>query len=61
MFEDQKVELLPARTTMDTWGSYNQNFNTATAAAVNVANVNVFGDQYNTAAAAAASGSNIFG
>jgi hypothetical protein len=60
MFEDQMVELLPARTTMYTWGSYNQNFNTAVAAAVNVGNVNVGGDQYNSAFAAAAAGSNIW-
>jgi hypothetical protein len=59
MFEDQNVELLPARTTMYTWCSYNQNFNTAVAAAVNAGNVNVGGDQYNSAFAAAAAGSNI--
>jgi hypothetical protein len=61
MFEDQKVELLPARTTMYTWGSYNQNYNTAVAAAANVLNVNVGGDQYNDAYAAAAAGSNFYG
>jgi hypothetical protein len=60
MFEDQKVELLPARTTMYTSWSYNQNFNTAVAAAVNAGNVNVGGDQYNSAFAAAAAGSNIW-
>lgn len=59
MFEDQTVELLPARTTMYTWGSYNQNFNTAVATAVNVGNLNAYGDQYNSAYAAAAAGSNI--
>ncbi|MFD2092377.1 hypothetical protein [Blastococcus deserti] len=57
MFEDQQVELLPARTTMDTWGSY-QSYNTAVAAAVNAGNINVLGDQYNSAYAAAAAGSN---
>jgi hypothetical protein len=61
MFEDQKVELLPARTTMDTWGSYNQNGNVAIAVAVNAGNINFGGDQYNTAIAAAAAGSNIGG
>jgi hypothetical protein len=61
MFEDQKVELLPARTTMDTWGSYNQNGNVAIAVAVNAGNINFGGDQYNTAIAAAAAGSNIVG
>jgi hypothetical protein len=61
MFEDQKVELLPARTTMYTSWSYNQNFNTAVAAAVNAGNVNVGHDQYNSAFAAAAAGSNIWG
>ena len=59
MFEDQKIELLPERTTMITIVS--QNANTAVAAAVNAANVNVGRDQANIAAAAAASGSNFFG
>jgi hypothetical protein len=61
LFEDQKVELLPPRTTMDTWGSYNQNGNLAIAVAVNAGNINFGGDQYNTAIAAAAAGSNLFG
>jgi hypothetical protein len=61
MFEDQKVELLPARTTMYTWGSYNQNGNLAIAVAVNAGNVNFGGDQWNTAMAEAAAGSNFFG
>jgi hypothetical protein len=61
MFEDQKVELLPARTTMYTWGSYNQNGNLAIAVAVNAGNINVGGDQYNSAFAAAAAGSNFYG
>jgi hypothetical protein len=60
MFEDQKVELLPARTTMQTWGSYNQNGNLAIAVAVNAGNVNFDGNQYNTAVAAAAAGSNFY-
>jgi hypothetical protein len=59
MFEDQKVELLPERTTMLVIAS--QNFNTAVAAAVNAGNINVGGDQANIAAAAAAAGSNFFG
>ena len=62
MFEDQKVELLPARTTMQTVrNSFNQNFNTSVAAAVNAGNVNIFGNQANLAAAAAAAGSNFYG
>jgi len=60
MFEDQMVELLPARTTMETWYSYNQNGNAALAVAANAYNVNVGGDQYNSAFAAAAAGTNIY-
>jgi hypothetical protein len=56
MFEDQKVELLPERTTMLTIIS--QNGNVAAAAALNVLNVNAGRDQANVAAAAAAAGSN---
>ncbi len=59
MFEDQKVELLPERTTMYTIVS--QNLNTAVAAAVNAGNLNYDGDQHNVAFAASAAGSNIFG
>ena len=59
MFEDQKVELLPERTTMLTIIS--QNGNLAVAAAANVFNVNAGRDQANIAAAAAAAGSNFFG
>ncbi len=62
MFEDQKIELLPARTTMK-YGGFtliNQSGNTATAAAVNAGNVNLFGNQANIAVAAAAAGSNVF-
>jgi hypothetical protein len=61
MFEDQMVELLPARTTMQTLSSYNQNLNAALAVAANVENANVDGNQYNTAFAAAVAGSNIYG
>ena len=60
MFEDQKVELLPARTTMYTSWSYNQNFNTAVAAAVNAGNVNFGGTQYNVANAVSLAGSNVW-
>jgi hypothetical protein len=60
VFEDQTVDLLPARTTMDTWGSYNQNGNVAIAVAVNAGNINFGGDQYNTAIAEAAAGSNFY-
>jgi hypothetical protein len=58
MFEDQTVELLPERTTMQLFAF--QNFNTATAAAVNAANINVGGNQANIAAALALAGSNVF-
>jgi hypothetical protein len=59
MFEDLKVELLPERTTMQSlWNSFNQNGNMAVAAALNVDNLNVGGDQLNAAAAYAAAGSN---
>jgi hypothetical protein len=63
MFEDQTVELLPARTTMKHSGGgtlINQSGNTAIAAAVNAGNVNVGGDQANLAAAFALAGSNVF-
>jgi len=56
MFEDQKVELLPERTTMAVIVS--QNGNLAVAVALNVGNVNIGGNQLNAAAAAAAAGSN---
>jgi len=56
MFEDQKVELLPERTTMQTIVS--QNGNLAIAVAVNAGNVNLGRDQLNLAEAAAAAGSN---
>jgi hypothetical protein len=55
MFEDQKVELLPERTTMVV---ISQNLNTAVAVAVNAGNVNLGRDQLNLAEAAAAAGSN---
>jgi hypothetical protein len=62
MLEDQKVELLPARTTMKTWGNGGyQSGNTAVAVAANVENLNVYGDQLNVAVAEAAAGSNFFG
>jgi hypothetical protein len=56
MFEDQKVELLPERTTMYTFA---QNHNTAVAAALNLHNINDEGDQANIAAALALAGSNV--
>ena len=56
MFEDQKVELLPERTTMAVIVS--QNFNTAIAVALNVGNINIGGNQLNAAVAEAAAGSN---
>ncbi len=62
MFEDQKIELLPARTTMrqGRFTLINQSGNTAFAAAVNAGNINVGGDQANIAVAAALAGSNVF-
>ena len=59
MFEDQQVELLPARTTMKKWGhGGSQNGNIAIAIAVNAGNINFGGDQVNVASASAAAGSN---
>ncbi len=58
LFTDEQVELLPERTTMQ---FFLQNGNTATAAAANVLNFNVGGNQLNAAVAAAAAGSNFFG
>ncbi|MGY1739084.1 hypothetical protein [Geodermatophilus sp. SYSU D00684] len=57
MFEDQTVELLPERTTLQAF--LVQNGNQAFAAAANVLNVNVGGDQLNAAVAAALAGSNV--
>ncbi len=57
MFEDQIVELLPERTTMQALVA--QNGNQAFAVAANVLNVNVGGDQLNAAVAAALAGSNV--
>jgi hypothetical protein len=62
MFEDQTVELLPARTTMKRGGGgkiVNQSGNLAIAVAVNAGNVNFGGSQFNAALAAAAAGSNV--
>jgi len=61
MFEDQQIELLPARTTMKRGGTkvINQSGNVATAAAVNAGNVNIGGNQINAATAVALAGSNV--
>ncbi len=61
MFEDQKIELLPARTTMrqGRFTLINQSFNYAEAVAVNAGNVNLGGDQANIAAAVSLAGSNV--
>jgi len=62
MFEDQKIELLPARTTMKWSNTFvNQSGNVAIAVAVNAGNVNIGGDQLNAAAALAAAGTNVYG
>jgi hypothetical protein len=65
MFEDQTVELLPARTTMKHGGHgggttyFSQNGNLAIAVAINAGNINFGGDQTNIAAAVALAGSNV--
>ncbi|RBY76744.1 hypothetical protein DQ238_16900 [Geodermatophilus sp. TF02-6] len=57
MFEDQMVELLPERTTMQVVVA--QNGNQAFAVAANVLNANIGGNQLNAAFAAALAGSNV--
>ena len=65
MFEDQTVELLPARTTMKHGGHgygnafISQNGNLAISIAVNAGNINFGGSQTNIAAALALAGSNV--
>ena len=66
MFEDQTVELLPARTTMKRgWHRgpviINQSGNIAIAIAVNAGNINFGGSQLNVAEAVAVAGSNVGG
>ena len=66
MFEDQKVELLPARTTMRRGGGgrgavINQVGNVSIALAINAGNINFGGDQTNIAAAVSLAGSNVGG
>jgi ABC-type uncharacterized transport system permease subunit len=57
MFEDQKVELLPERTTMASLVSISTNVSIALA--LNAGNVNIGGQQLNAALVAAAAGSKI--
>jgi hypothetical protein len=66
MFEDQKIELLPARTTMKRGGGggrgatvLNQVGNVSIALAINAGNINFGGDQTNIAAAVSLAGSNV--
>jgi len=63
MFEDQTVELLPARTTMKRGGRspviINQVGNVSIAIAINAGNINFGGTQTNIAAAFALAGSNV--
>ncbi len=65
MFEDQTVELLPARTTMKRGGRgggpaiFSQNGNLAISIAVNAGNINFGGSQTNIATAVALAGSNV--
>jgi len=62
MFEDQTVELLPARTTMKRGATFvNQSGNLAISIAINAGNINFGGTQINAAAAAALAGSNVAG
>lgn len=55
MFEDQKVELLPERTTMQGFAAMSGN--SATALALNAGNISLGGTQANMAAALALAGS----
>ncbi len=57
MFEDETVELLPERTTMQAFIS--QNGNLAISIAINAGNINFGGTQVNTAVAAALAGVNV--
>jgi hypothetical protein len=57
VFEDQKVELLPERTTMQSLLS--NVGNVSIALALNAGNVNIAGDQLNAALAAAAAASRV--
>jgi hypothetical protein len=57
MFEDQKVELLPERTTMQSLIS--NVGNVSIAVALNVGNINLGGRQLNAALAAAVAGSRV--
>ncbi len=65
MFEDQTVELLPERTTMQRGGGgggdtfLSQYGNLSIAIAVNAGNINFGGTQTNIAAALALAGSNV--
>ncbi len=68
MFEDQTVEMLPARTTMKCGGQgpgqdpliVNQSGNVSIAIAINAGNINFgSGDQTNIAAAVSLAGSNV--
>ena len=56
LFDDEQVELLPERTTMQ---GFFQNGNLSIAVAVNAGNINFGGDQVNAAVAAALAGSNV--
>jgi len=64
MFEDQTVELLPARTTMKRGGgrspvTVNQVGNVSIAIAINAGNINFGGSQTNVASALALAGVNV--
>jgi hypothetical protein len=58
MFEDQKVELLPERTPLQSALLSNVG-NVSVALALNVGNINLFGHQANAAVAAALAGAKI--
>jgi hypothetical protein len=57
MFDDQTVELLPERTTMQAF--FSQNGNLAISIAINAGNINFGGTQVNSATAIALAGSNV--
>jgi hypothetical protein len=66
VFEDQIVELLPARTTMKRGGggrfvTISQVGNVSIAVAINAGNINFGGTQTNVASALALAGSNVGG
>jgi hypothetical protein len=60
MFEDQTVELLPARTTMKKWGNGKRNNNRTTNIAANYSNVEIDGDDNKVVVVQVAAAGNTF-